>query len=325
MKKNKYRFNPETLRYEIEDRNLFEKLLKSVLPKFIRSVILGISFFYVYTVFIGNPGENFISSKNDDLKIQYELLNKELDYTVNTLQKLQQRDDNVYRMIFQAEPLPASARKGGFGGTDRYSSFRKYKNADLLINTSQKTDILSKVMLVQSESYNEIFNLVNNTEKLASSIPAIQPIALNELTRFGSAFGKRFHPILKVWKMHTGVDLTAPPGTKIHAAGDGIVFKAGGSAGGYGNIVKINHGFGYVTFYAHMKEIFVRPGQRVKRGDVIGTVGSTGLSTSPHLHYEVRINGNPVNPLNFYYDDLSDEEYNEMIESSANAQTHIFE
>jgi len=325
MKKNKYRFNPETLRYEIDDRSFTKKIIKSFLPKFVLSAVFGILFFYIYTITLGNPGENFISEKNDDLKLKYEILNKELDYTVDILETLQHRDDDIYRMIFQADPVPGSKRKAGFGGSDKYLTFKKYKNSDLLINTSQKTDILSKVMLVQSESYNEIFDLVNNTEKMASCIPAIQPIALNDLTRFGSAYGKRLHPILKIWKMHSGVDLTAPTGTKIYATGDGIVFKAGGSSGGYGNIVKINHGFGYVTFYAHMQNIYVRPGQRVKRGDVIGTVGSTGLSTSPHLHYEVRINGQHVNPLNFYYEDLSDDEYNKMIEVSSDAQTHIFE
>jgi murein DD-endopeptidase MepM/ murein hydrolase activator NlpD len=325
MRKNKYRFNPETLTYEKDNRNFYNKILRSFLPKFIIAAVLGILMFYAFTTTIFSPEDLFISEKNENLKLKYELLNKELDYTVNALENLQHRDDDIYRTIFQADPIPATRRKAGFGGVDRYGRFKNYQNSELLINTSQKTDILSKVMLVQSESYNEIFDLVKNTEKMASCIPAIQPIALNDLTRFGSAYGKRLHPILKIWKMHAGVDLTAPRGTKIYAAGDGVVFKAGGSSGGYGRIVKINHGFGYVTFYAHMQDIHVRAGQRVKRGDVIGTVGNTGLSTSPHLHYEVRINGQHVNPVNFYYEDLSDEEYQKMIEASSKAQTHIFE
>lgn len=325
MRKNKYRFNSETLSYEKDNRNFYNKILRSFIPKFILSTVLGILMFYIFTIFIISTDDFFLSDNSEDLKLKYELLDKDLDYTVSALETLQHRDDEVYRMIFQAEPVSTSKRKAGFGGSDRYSMFRNYKNSDLLINVSQKTDILSKVMLVQSESYIEIFDLVKNSEKMASCIPAIQPIALDDLTRFGSAYGKRLHPILKIWKMHSGVDLTAPRGTKIYAAGDGIVFKANGSAGGYGRIVKINHGFGYVTFYAHMYEIFVRPGQRVKRGDVIGTVGSTGLSTSPHLHYEVRINGQHVNPVNFYYEDLTDEEYHQMIEASSKAQTHIFE
>lgn len=325
MRKNKYRFNPDTLNYEFEEKSNFKNILKTILPKILISAVVGILFFFIFTSFIISPEELFISEKNSDLKLKYKLLNKELDYTVKTLETLQNRDDNLYRMIFQTGPVPDSKRKAGYGGSDKYYSFKKYENSDLLINTSQKTDILSRVMLVQSESYNEIFDLVKNTEKMAACIPAIQPIALDDLTRFGSAFGKRLHPILKIWKMHTGVDLTAPRGTKIHAAGDGIVFQASGSSGGYGNLVKINHGFGYTTYYAHMQKILVRPGQRVKRGDIIGTVGSTGLSTSPHLHYEVRINNKPVNPVNFYYEDLTDEEYYEMIEASSKAQTHIFE
>jgi murein DD-endopeptidase MepM/ murein hydrolase activator NlpD len=323
--KAKYKYNPEILTYELEKQGILERIRKSFLPKFTMSLILGILFFYLFSVFISRPEELFLSDKSEGLKLKYDLLNNELDISVKKLDILKQRDDKIYRMIFQAEPISENERKAGFGGTDRYEIFRKYENSDLLIKNTRKIDILSNVMLVQSKSYDDIIELVKNTEKMASCIPAIQPIALNDLTRFGSAFGKRLHPILHIWKEHTGVDLTAPTGTKIYASGDGIVFKAGDSDGGYGNIVKINHGFGYTTFYAHMKDIYVRPGQKVKRGDIIGTVGNTGLSTSPHLHYEVRINNVPVDPVNFYYNDMTDEEYYQMIEASKNADTHIFE
>jgi murein DD-endopeptidase MepM/ murein hydrolase activator NlpD len=325
LRKIKYKYNPENLSYEALKQGIFEKIRKSFLPKFAMSLILGILFFYLFSIFVSRPEELFLSDKNEELKLKYSLLNKELDLTVKKLNILKQRDDKVYRVIFQADPISENERKAGFGGTDRYEIFRKYQNADLLIKSTRKTDILSNIMLVQSKSYDDIIELVKNTEKMASCIPAIQPIALNDLTRFGSAFGRRLHPILHIWKEHTGVDLTAQPGTKIYAAGDGIVFKAGSSEGGYGNIVKIDHGFGYTTFYAHMQNVYVRPGQKVKRGDIIGTVGSTGLSTSPHLHYEVRINNTPVDPVNFYYNDLTDEEYYKMIEASKNADTHIFE
>ncbi len=325
MKERKYRFNPETLTYEAEDIKFSKLFLKSFIPKFLTASVLGIIFFYAFSSFIKSPDDFLADTKNNDIKLKLELLNNEMDYTVKTLAVLQHRDDDVYRMIFQTPPVPASKRKAGFGGSVRPKIYTNIENSDILNNTIQKTDILSKVMLVQSESYNEIFDLVKNTEKLASCIPAIQPIALDDLTRFGSSFGRRFHPILKIWKMHTGVDLTAPRGTKIYAAGDGIVFHAGNSSGGYGRIVKINHGFGYTTFYAHMSKVLVRPGQHVKRGDVIGLVGSTGLSQAPHLHYEVRINGKPVNPINFYYEDLTDQEYYDMIEASSKAETHIYE
>ncbi len=325
MKKNRFRFNQETLSYEVEEVSFFNNILKTIIPKLLLSIITGILFFYILTAFIILPEELYLSDKNDEIKLKYELLNKDLDFSVKTLETLQKRDDDVYRMIFQMDAVPSSKRKAGFGGSDRYSSFRKYENSDILVNTSQKTDIISRVMLVQSDSYNKIFNFAENTEKMAACIPAIHPIALDEFTRFGSAFGMRMHPILGVRKMHTGVDLTAPRGTNIHASGDGVVIQASGSSGGYGNIVKIDHGFGYTTYYAHMQKILVKDGQKVKRGDVIGLVGSTGRSVSPHLHYEVRINNRPVNPVNFYYEDLTDEQYNKMIEASTNAQTHIFE
>ncbi|NPA68082.1 MAG: M23 family metallopeptidase [Chlorobi bacterium] len=325
MREKKYRFNPETLTYEIEESAFFRNFIRFFLPKFLTALVLGILFFYAFSTFVKSPDDFLADEKNSDIKLKFELLNKELDYTVNALAVLQHRDDDVYRMIFQAEPVSDSKRKAGFGGNTRPKIYENIENADLLNNTIKKTDILSKVMLIQSESYNEIFDLVKNTEKLASCIPAIQPIALDDLTRFGSSFGLRFHPILKIWRMHEGIDLTAPRGTEIHAAGDGIVFKAANTHGGYGNVVKINHGFGYITVYAHMSKILVRPGQHVKRGDVIGLVGNTGLSEAPHLHYEVRINGRPVNPINFYYEDLTDEEYYAMIEASSKAETHIFE
>lgn len=325
MKKNRFRYNPETLAYEIIEVSFFNSILKTIIPKLILSIVIGFLFFYALTSFISSPDELYFTDNNSELKLEYKLLNKDLDLTVKELEVLQKRDDDVYRMIFQTKAVPTSIRKAGFGGSNRYASFSKYKNSDLLINTSKKTDILSHVMLVQSESYNELFNYAKNIEKMASCIPAIQPIALDDLTRFGSSFGRRFHPILHMWKMHTGVDLTAPRGTPIHASGDGVVIEARKSTGGYGNIVKIDHGFGFTTYYAHQSKILVKVGQKVKRGDVIGLVGSTGLSQAPHLHYEVRINNKPVNPVNYYYEDLSDEEYNAMLKASATSETHIFE
>jgi len=325
MRKNRFLYNPETLTYEVIEESFFNGILKTIIPKFILSVIIGILFFFILTAFIYSTDELYFADNNNELKLEYKLLNKDLDLAVKELEVLQKRDDEVYRMIFQTNVVPTSKRKAGFGGSNRYSSFEIYKNSDLLINTSKKTDIISHVMLTQSESYNELFNYAKNIEKMASCIPAIQPIALDDLTRFGSSFGRRFHPILHTWKMHTGIDLTAPRGTPIHTSGDGVVIEARRSSGGYGNIVKIDHGFGFTTYYAHQSKILVEVGQKVKRGDVIGLVGNTGLSQAPHLHYEVRINNKPVNPVNYYYEDLSDEEYNTMIRVSTKSETHIFE
>lgn len=325
MSKIKYQFNHETLSFHKIERKLSKKLYKVILPQVLFSIIIGIAFYSISTLYIDTPAEIKLKEKSRNLQLKFEFLDKELNKTAQVINKLQERDDNLYRMFFQAKPIPASKRKAGFGGSDRYSYLKGLKDDQKIINTSLKLDILSKKMLVQSESYEEIIELVNNKEKMASCIPAIQPIALDELTRFGSAFGMRMHPVFHVYKMHTGVDLTAPRGTKIYATGDGVVFRADGSNRGYGKAIRINHGFGYMTLYAHLSKILVRPGQKVKRGDVIGLVGSTGTSTCAHLHYEVRVNGKWVNPVNFYYDDLSDEEYREMIESSETANTHVFE
>lgn len=324
MNKANYQFNPETLSFEKIEKKFSKRLYKVIFPQFILSLILGIIIFSVSSMYIASPAELKLKEKSNELKLKYELLNNQFGKIENTLIKLQTRDDEVYRMIFQVAPVPKSKRLAGIGGGERYKDFKRYKNGNLIIKTSNKTDNIAKRMLVQSESYDEIIDLVNSKEKMASCIPAIQPIALNQLTRFGSAFGRRFHPIDHVWKMHTGVDLTAPRGTPVHASGDGIVARAG-VAGGYGNHIRINHGYGYLTLYGHLSKILVRPGQRVKRGDIIGLVGSTGKSTCPHLHYEVRINGKWVNPINFYYNDLTNEEYQKMLEVSASAETHVYE
>ncbi|MCQ2252685.1 MAG: M23 family metallopeptidase [Bacteroidales bacterium] len=227
------------------------------------------------------------------------------------------RDDNVYRSVFQEAPISSIERHGGFGGTDRYDSLRGYTNSNLMVGAAYKLDVLSKEIIVQSKSFKDVKNLVINKEKMLASIPSIQPIAVKDLTRFGSPFGMRFHPILHISRMHAGVDLTAPQGTPIYATGNGTVVVSGVQTG-YGNVVKINHGFGYMTVYGHCSKLLVKEGDKVKRGDVIALVGNTGLSTSPHCHYEVRINNVPKDPLNFYKDGLTEEEYQSAMQSSFN-------
>ncbi len=324
MGKYKFQFDPETLEYKKVEFDLKTSIYKYFLPRFAASMIIGVLLFTVSSFLFPLPIDIQLEEEKEALLLEFDHLNLKMTEAEHKLLAIEKRDDNVYRRIFQANPIPVSVRKAGFGGTDRYKAYRGYENAELLINTAKRLDILSKQLVVQSKSFDEIIDLVKDKEKMLASIPAIQPIALDQLTRFGSAFGYRIHPIYKIRKLHTGVDLTAPRGTPVHAAGDGIVVRADW-AGGYGNCVRINHGYGYLTLYGHMKKFIVKPGQKVKRGDIIGYVGSTGLSTSPHLHYEVRINGKPVNPVNFYYNDLTDEEYDEMIKMSSTATTHIFE
>lgn len=323
MAKYKFQYDSESLTYKKVRITLKERVSKN-LPRVASATILGVLFFILLSLFIKSPVEKREEEKRQNVLLSLEYLNRKMSTAAQSLQEMQKRDDNIYRQIFQAKPIPESVRKAGFGGVDRYKKYEGSAYSKHIINTAKKLDILSKQMVVQSKSYDEIVELVKSKEKMAACIPAIQPIAIKDLIRFGSPFGLRPHPILGYVRMHNGVDLVAPKGTKIYASGDGVVYRADWG-GGYGNCVRINHGYGYETRYAHMTEILVKAGDKVKRGDVIGTVGSTGLSTRAHLHYEVLINGKYVNPVNFYFDDLTEEQYEQMIKMSSSANTHSFE
>jgi murein DD-endopeptidase MepM/ murein hydrolase activator NlpD len=210
-------------------------------------------------------------------------------------------------------------REAGYGGVDRYNKLKDYFNAEMLTDVTKKFDKLGKQLYIQSKSFDEVYGLVKNKAQMMASIPAIQPIANKDLTRLASGYGMRMHPIYKTEKMHSGMDFTSPVGTEIYATGDGIVAKVEYFGRGYGNNVIIYHGYGYESVYGHMSKMVARQGQKIKRGDIIGYVGNTGTSTGPHLHYEVRKNGNAINPVNFYYDDLTPEEYQKMVELSQQA------
>ena len=233
------------------------------------------------------------------------------------MDEIQQHDDNIYRLIFGIDPVPENIRKAGVGGSNPYKELEQYSKSDLLIETSKKIDNLTRRMVVQAESYDNIMKLVEDKEKFLASVPAISPIADRNLKRFASGYGYRIHPIYRTLKLHKGIDLTAPTGTKVYATGGGKVISAGYAAGGYGIKVIIDHGYGYKTLYAHLNKVNVKVGKHVVRGDVIGEVGSTGRSTAPHLHYEVRKNDQTENPVNYYYTDLTPEEYEEMINVSS--------
>ncbi len=233
------------------------------------------------------------------------------------LAELQEKDDDIYRVIFEAEPIPSSVRNAGFGGVNRYRELEQLTNADIVIGTTKRLDELTKQLVVQSRSFDEVITLAKNKEEMLASIPAIQPVSNEKLTRVASGFNFRIHPIYKVRHFHTGIDFTAPRGTEIYATGDGKVHDVIMKARGYGYHVIVDHGFGYNTLYAHMSKFKVRKGEVVKRGDVIGYVGSTGTSTAPHLHYEVIKNGEKINPMNFFFNDLTPEEYEKVIELSS--------
>lgn len=284
----------------------------------ISALIFGAGFYVLFNIVYDSPKEKQLIAEKEDLLVQYELLNSKLNQMSVILADLENRDDNIYRSIFEAEPIPDNIRKAGIGGINRYKNLEKFKgDADIVISTTQKLDRLAKQLYIQSKSFDEIFNLALQKEEMLASIPAIQPVSNKDLTRMASGFGMRIDPHYKTPAFHEGMDFTATIGTPIYATGNGVVERADAKSKGYGNHVRIDHGFGYTTLYAHMSEIKVRPGQKVSRGEVIGYVGNTGKSSGPHLHYEVHKNGQPVNPINYYFSDLSPEEYDLMIQLSS--------
>ncbi len=317
MAKKKYYFNPETLSYEETDHTLLFKL-KRLLIHLFSGVSLGALFFFIFVIFVDSPEEKQLEQEKSRLQAQYRLLESSMDELQAVLSDLQERDDNLYRVIFQADPIPYSVRKATAVNTEYYKQLLRMTNSEIAVATTRKFNLLKKQLYIQSKSYDELVVLARNQEQLLQHIPAIQPILNKDLTRTASGFGWRIDPIYRSRRFHEGMDFTAPIGTDIFATGNGTVVFAGWKQG-YGNTVEINHGFGYLTLYAHMHKIGVRAGQKVNRGDVIGTVGNTGKSTGPHLHYEVHFRGQVMNPQNYYFLDLSPEEYDRMVQLSNNA------
>jgi len=319
MSKIKYRFNTKSLTFErakLSPREIFLRVV-SYLATGLVFATLVIVLAYKY---FDSPKERQLLRENEYLKIQYEILKRRVDLLAAVLEDLQKRDDNIYRVIFEAEPIADNIRKAGFGGVNRYKSLEGFDNSQIVIEATKKIDRLAKQMYIQSKSFDEVFKLAKNKEAMLASIPAIQPISNKDLTRVISGFGYRTHPIYKIQHLHTGIDFTAPIGTEVYATGDGIVKEINTDYRGYGNHVIISHGFGYETLYAHLSKFNgLKPGQKVKRGEVIGYVGNTGTSTGPHLHYEVIKNGEKINPVNFFYNDLTPEEYQKMIELASQA------
>jgi murein DD-endopeptidase MepM/ murein hydrolase activator NlpD len=261
------------------------------------------------TPFFETPKDRLQAREIDYMKFQYEALNRKSKLIEEALESVEERDNNVYRTYFNATPISEEQRKAGFGGVNRYAGLEGYNNSELVENTTRRLDVLSKELVIQSKSLDEIAKLAKDKAKLLTAIPAIQPVKNEDLRMMASGFGYRSDPFTKIRKFHAGMDFSARTGTPIYATGDGTVQRADNTASGYGNHVVITHGYGYQTLYGHMSKFAVRAGQKVKRGDVIGYVGSTGRSEAPHLHYEVHKNGEVVNPLNFYYGNISAKEY----------------
>lgn len=312
MPKVRYQFNTKSLSYEkvkLSFRERFVRLMSFVAT----GVVFGaLGILIAYNSF-QSPREKVLQRELDNMKLEYEFINQKIKQLSLVLSELQERDNNIYRVIFEADPIPDEVRMAGFGGVNRYEKYKGFRNSDLIIESLRRADILSKQLVIQSKSYDEIYAMVLNKAALLASIPAIQPVSNKNLKYMSSGFGYRTDPIYKTTKFHAGMDFSAPIGTPIYATGNGTVLQADNDATGYGLHVRINHGYGYLTLYAHMSKTTVRAGQKVKRGDLIGYVGNTGKSVGPHLHYEVHKNGTPVNPVNFYFNDLSPEEYERMI------------
>ena len=316
MAQKKLIYDLETLSIKKDRKTVLQYLIK-LIPHVVIAMIFSAIFITTFYYFYDSPEEILLKRENHQYAQQILLFNKKLDKVDKVLSNLAFRDDNIYRSIFDVDPIPDAVRQSGFGGSNRYEYLEGYDNSKLIINVAKRIDKVTKEMYVQSKSYDEVIHLLNNKEKMLQCVPSIQPILNKQLTRIASYFGYRIDPVYGVRKHHDGIDFTAHTGTPIHATGDGVVVKAENSHGGYGNEVEIDHGFSYKTKYAHMSKILVKVGQKVKRGQIIGLVGNTGKSTGPHLHYEVRRNNVPINPINFFFRDLSPEEYDRMIELSS--------
>lgn len=267
--------------------------------------------------FFGSPKEKMQAREIEFMKLQYQLLEDRLDDMEVLVQDMQQRDNNVYRMIFEADPIPSAERVSGFTGVGRYENLYGYKDSELVLKVTSKLDMIASQLYYQSKSYDELFVLAKNKSQMLTCIPAIIPLKESEIRQISSYFGYRSDPIYKVPKFHSGIDFAAPLGTEIFATGDGVVEKVESNYWGYGNLVTIDHGYGYKTQYAHLSKFATQKGQKVKRGQLIGYVGSTGKSTGSHLHYEVLKNDTPVDPINFFFNDLSPEEYESILKQAA--------
>ena len=310
MAKVKYYYDSENLAYRKIKTKKTTKFGYAALF-LVASAIFGFLCFVVLlnTPYFETPKDKLLTRDVDNMKLRYAILNKKMDQIDEVLSNIADRDNNLYRVYFNTSPIPMEQRKAGFGGVNRYRELEGFNNSDLVISTSKRVDVISKELAIQSKSLDEILKLAKEKNKLLAAIPAIQPVKNENLKRIASGFGYRSDPFTKARKMHEGMDFTAKSGTPIYATGDGTVARADNNASGYGNHIVIRHGFGYETLYGHLSKYNCRPGQNIKRGDVIGYVGSTGRSEAPHLHYEVHKDGKVVNPLNFYYGNISAAEY----------------
>lgn len=315
MARIKYYYDTETCKYERVKTKKSDVVLNA-LGIFSMTVVMAIGLLFLYSSYFESPKELILKNEVRELEFYYDKLNKDVELLSTILNNIENRDDNIYRVVLGAEPIEKSVRDAGIGGADRYADIREKSiaHSDLVIGLHEKVDKLRRKLYIESKSQDEVVKLAENKEKLFAAIPAIQPIANKQLIALASGFGPRIHPVYKMKKMHKGIDFAAEIGTPIYATADGTVAKVEVKFSGYGKMVEIDHGFGYRSRYAHMHDFAVRQGQSIKRGDLIGYVGHTGLSTAPHLHYEVMINGEHVDPVHYFFNDLTPAEYEKILE-----------
>ena len=317
MSKHKFKYNPETLSFEKIEVSVVN-VVKTVLTHLLSGIGLAAVALIIAFAVIDSPEEKQLRSENRKLQAQYKILNKRYHEMEKVLDDIRQRDENLYRVMLEADSIPDVMRNDNPLYNKKYDEFLDMSSYDIIFQTSTEADYIEQRICQQSSSFNEIADLLQKNSEKLECIPAIQPILNKNLRSISSGFGRRVDPIFHTRRMHTGIDFSAAKGVKVFATGKGVVIEAGRRAG-YGNTVVINHGFGYTTVYAHLQKINVKPRQKVTRAQVIGTVGSTGKSTGPHLHYEVRYHGTPVDPVNYFFLDLSPAEYDEMIQIASNA------
>ena len=318
MKRQKFRYNPETLAYEKVELSWREHALRSLLV-IAPAVVLGFGFYLLFSSIFTSPKELELERQNAELKQEVDQMNEELMLLSSVAEDLEKRDNEIYRVVFNAEPFPEQMRILGTGGSDEYEDLRDVTYSERLIENKKKIKELEKKFYAQSVSFDEVIKLAKEKEKMLASIPAIQPVSNADLTRIASGYGWRIDPIYKTKKMHWGLDFTAETGTNVYATGNGVIKDIEQKRWGYGNSIIIDHGFGYVSRYAHLSAFDVEVGDTVVRGQIIGKVGSTGKSTAPHLHYEIEKNGKKIDPIHFFHSDISEDEYERLLDMANNA------
>lgn len=313
---NKYVFNPKTLNFDRFVEPLVNKVGRAMVF-LLTTFVFALGIVVLVFLFFGSPREKMQAREIEYLRLEYQILEDRLNDMEAVTDELEQRDNDIYRVIFEADPVPSSVRKSGFSSSDRYEDLIGYKNSDVVLHVAGKLDTIASRLYYQSVSYDKVFEMARKKSEMLSCIPAIIPVKTTDIKQISSYFGYRTDPIYKVTKYHSGMDFAASKGTDVYASGDGVVVELERNYWGYGNVVTIDHGYGYQTRYAHLSKFAVKKGQKVKRGQLVGYVGSTGKATGPHLHYEVLKNEKQVDPIHFFFNDLSPEQYEMILEQAA--------